>query len=301
MQAETIKEARFGKDAKSLPVVIIEDKISNMMKFMKEYIAISQLDEEVQIPTISEDELDKEAFEFSLFLTAWKLAIGKHANLFDRFRFVYVPPEKPEGEAAISHTSPLRNQRIREWIKAGNETIKIVRSNKSIIPIQLANVLYRYSAYQFFHIEDENTHLSKIITPRSIVVADVDGPLVSQSRVLATREVVLQSAFKKILEDYYRRIFLVGIEEVARYLLHPTGQPGIVYTEATKSEPAEYLLGVGAEYLRKENCAIFFKTILPDRVAIEFRRNGLTYNFEINPELYRKALEALKYNFLAQT
>lgn len=294
MQAETIKETRFGPDSKSLPIVIIEDKITNMMKFMREYIAISPLNEKIEIPAISEDELDKENFAFDEFLTTWKQAIDQHLNNFRRFRFVYVPPEKQ-----FSADSALRAERVKAWITASNEALKDSRARGSVVP-QLAGILYKYTPDQFFHIEDTTTDLSKVITPRSIVVADVDGPLVSQSRVLATRESVLQAAYKRLLEATYLKTFMVDFEKLGTYFLFPTDDFAVVFQENVDSNATE--LGIGAKYLRMNHNAGFWKELLPGKVRVTFRRinheeikQAEEIIFDIEPTLLRSAMNSLGY------
>lgn len=294
--AESMVDCKRSAKKETLPIVIIEDKITNIMKVMKRYItkAGKSAGNPAEIPEVKEDYLDKMTDgEFAGFLEKWKTEVHRHADNFRRFRFVYVPPEKEAGEDGAIRVSPIRDSRVRQWLSASNDVLKEEKAKQSILPNTVAGVVYKRSADQFFHIQDEKTDLKKIITDCTVVVADVDGPLVSQMKILATREKVLREAARNKLEEVYQKVFFAQVEDIAPFILRDTSQVGVIRLLEGKHE-----LRVGYQYLNEPYNALVFAAPLAGN-EVDISVNKLYANtdniFRFNRGKYRQALEAAGY------
>lgn len=181
-----------------VPVVIIEDKISNMMSFMRRYIdeeSISPAGDRAETSEIGtstdfefkEELLDGQFIEFEEKLAAWKEFVERHTSEFSQFKFLYVLPDKP-----VAEISQLRKDRV----------YRIITETNAILQQEGPTDVH------FFRIDGTPaTTIDQTMPPNSVVISDVDGPLVSQQRILATREAMIQKAMAKHIDELFDQYY----------------------------------------------------------------------------------------------
>lgn len=196
-----------GKHDKA-SIVVVEDKLSNMIRVIRDYIELSGNKSTSNVSHLENDEeIDRMTEgEFQAFLSEWQTIILRNPIHFSRFQFVYVLPDKEEDP--IGHksafVSPLRKERIRRFLEASNQIYKSHAKEK---------------ANRFHYFDNQNFDFGRIVTSESVVVMDVDGPLVSQRKVLNDCERRLAENFLAELDTFYRQRFGMDFARFSRFLL----------------------------------------------------------------------------------
>ena len=179
------------------PLVVMEDKISNMVKLI---VGFSPDHPEF---TISENDFNSEKNNsYQEFMAQWHAFIIKYPHLFTNTSFIYFPPDKNGIEdiaATALQTSP-KESCVRDFIQRTNAFIDEAVS--SSYP-QATKPQHR----GFHHVEDHPEEISSIWPDNAVVIADVDGPLVLQNQVLNTREALLKQVLAAELDFYYQKYF----------------------------------------------------------------------------------------------
>lgn len=186
------------QQSEQIPVVLIEDKISNMMAFMMQYADEGNISPAYdQSETIDgdtsadflfrEELLDEKEFDFEQKLSTWKDFVNRHASEFNQFRFIYVAPDKPAAEL-----SPIRRERVQQIIRITNE-------------------LLSQKGFGDDHFLQMNGMPEKILDEamcsHSVVISDVDGPLVSQQRILVSREAMIRRVMAEYIDELFDRYY----------------------------------------------------------------------------------------------
>lgn len=199
-----MRELMEYKKGKKPPVVILEDKMTNMVKFMVNTLGVSW-------ENFTEDSLDRDTFDFDQYLEKWLAVLRENPSFFDNYRFLYISPDKPvNGGHEILSKSQLREERIRRWIDESNRVLNPTADSTK--------------KDHFFHIDEIKKNgniMTTVISPDSIVLTDVDGVLTSQQKILGTRQEALKAAFNQIIPDIYQQFFLIGIGQLLKIVSAP--------------------------------------------------------------------------------
>lgn len=199
-----------------LPLLIVEDKFTNMMKFMREYMVKSPKlsgDPLFNLPIfmMHEDDLDKPDLDVDALTGMWKDVIRKNPAFFRSMRFLYCPPEKQLGEAGAMHMSAERDGRVRAFIKAGNEALaELFGPNYTE-----QDTGFPHNESGFYHIDDLTPE--DYIAENAVLVLDMDGPLVSQQKTLEMFDTLLSQRLMEELDVFYERTFGMDFRTFVRF------------------------------------------------------------------------------------
>lgn len=286
MKGESRAEARGYHG--TLPIVIIEDKVTNMMKIMRDYVSEGS-EGDLAFPDISnltEDKLDElSPDQFNEFLKLWSAFIKTHRNQFQRFHFIYVPPEKEIG-LQLQDQSPTRSKRVREWLRVGNQALA-------------RNIIFPSLDDKFHHIDDYEI-LGDIIPKNAIALCDVDGPLVAQRNILETREENLRLALFEILDKKYKERFGLGFIDIVSFLydkynlqmIYPDSK-GNIFGVRMNSKDLEW----ASPHLPPFPGGMILKRELGNSVIQLFNKDKSNPACRFDLSRFRQALESIGFKF----
>lgn len=268
MIALSITDMIPSLDLKNLPVVVLEDKASNIIKFMAEYIARGERERKLplEFKSFSEENLDNPAFNFDKILNQWHYLIERYPKHFQHFRFLYFPPVKPVGAGEIIGMTTLRQDRVKTWLEISNSEVKTKLDSED----------------KFHHI-DSIPDIAKIFEGTPLVVADVDGPLVGQQKVLETREEKLREILVGNLEPMYQKLFGISISEFASFLLDPNEKQKEIQNRLIMKSP------LGNEF----KCDVTGKQITSGVRVHIFHHLNNDYTIIFDTQKFKEAVESL--------
>ena len=177
-------------------LMLIDDKVSNFFLLLSQYTRMpknlvkSLRDEEI-LDYMNDSDFERLLHDIEDFSQI-------NAATIQQFAFVYVPPSKPVGETQTLAVSPKRDFRVRLLMDAVNKA-----NPNDRIPCT--------------HIADQDVVKSNL-PERYIGLVDVDGVMVSQQKVLTSREQELKDSLREQTTDVYTKAFGISPQEFLHFL-----------------------------------------------------------------------------------
>lgn len=194
---------KAGLDQKQKPtIMVIDDKISNMFKLLGQY---SDLPESIATALHDEENIDSmNEKDFKTLLMEVSRYARANRKIIAGFSHVYVPPDKPVGESRILEVSPLRAARVTQLMRSVNGAFF-----SGPLPFMHRNPF----------IDSRDTErVQQDMPSHYVALVDVDGVLVSQTKVLATREQELKNSLREQMVTAYKNAFAMSPQEFLEFL-----------------------------------------------------------------------------------